>query len=359
MSGVGPVPTLGGIVLSTRRDRASTPVVTPDDEPVVAYWPVELGRTAVVTTDAQAWTAAWAGTPGFARFWTNLSAWTARAVDDTPGDLRLLARGDAADLIYEAQSESGEPLDAMTVTANLYLPDGSSRAVELRQTGPGRYEGQARNLPAGVIVGAARAERADESLPPAIAGIAVRAGAEEQHLSSNEAGLARLAARTGGRVLDWSDPQPLFERRSEPRVLRSALWPLLLIAALVLFLIDVAMRRLAWDRWVQDAREGTVAATRAAGAGSVAQLRERRPAASGPVIETDANAERLRIERERHERQMAELRERSRPTGPAAPGPAPAPPRPSDPAPAADASEPDEGGLLAAKRRARKRFEDG
>jgi uncharacterized membrane protein len=362
MAGVGTVPTLGGVVLSTRRDRASTPVVTPDDEPVVAYWPVELGRTAVVTTDAQAWSARWAETPGFARFWTNLSAWTARAVDDTPGDLRLLARGDAADLVYEAQSESGEPLDAMTVTANLYLPDGSSRAVELRQTGPGRYEGQARNLPAGVIVGAARAERAGESLPPAIAGIAVRAGAEDQHLSSDEAGLARLAARTGGRVLDWSDPRPLFERRREPRVLRSALWPALLAASLVLFLIDVAMRRLAWDRWVQDAREGTVAATRAAGAGSVAQLRERRPAAAGPLIETDANAERLRIERARHERQLAELRERSRPAGPAGPAPAApaAPPSlPTDPQPAPDANPADGGGLLAAKRRARKRFEDG
>ncbi len=354
MSGVGPLPTLGGVVLSTRRDRAATPVVTPDDEPVVAHWPVELGRTAVVTTDAHEWSARWADTPGFARFWTNLTAWTARAVDDTPGDLRLLARGDAADLVYEAQSESGEPLDAMRVTANLYLPDGSSRAVELRQTGPGRYEGQSRNLPAGVIVAAARAERAGESLPPAIAGIAVRAGAEDQHLTSDEAGLVRLAARTGGRVLDWSDPASLFERRDRPRVLRTALWPALLAVALALFLLDVAMRRLAWDRWVQDAREGTIAATRAADPGSLSQLRERRPsaAASGPVIETDANAERLRIERERHQRRIAELRDQARPAASAAGvGGADAPP-------STDAPEADESGLLAAKRRARKRFEE-
>lgn len=358
MSGVGPVPALGGVVLSTRRDRAATPVVTPDDEPVVAHWPVELGRTAVVTTDAHEWSARWAEGPGFARFWTNLTAWTARAVDDTPGDLRLLARGDAADLVYEAQSESGEPLDAMRVTANLYLPDGSSRVVELRQTGPGRYEGQARSLPAGVIVAAARAERGGDSLPPAIAGIAVRAGAEDQHLTSDEAALARLAARTGGRVLDWSDPQPLFERRSQPRVLRSALWPVLLVVALVLFLLDVAMRRLAWDRWVQDAREGTVAATRVADTASLSQLRERRPsvAPSGPVIETDANAERLRIERERHQRRIAELREQARHAG-ASPAAHTAVPD-ADPPPA-DTPNADESGLLAAKRRARKRFEDG
>ena len=360
MSGVGPVPRLGGVVLSTRRERASTPVVTPDDEPVVAYWPVELGRVAAVTTDADRWAAQWAATPGFARFWTNLSAWTARAIDDTPGELRMIARGDAADLVYEARGDAGEPLDGMTVAVNLYPPDGAAREVELRQTGPGRYEATARNLPGGTTVGAARASLDDRPLPPAIAGVSVRAGSEDQFLSSDEAGLARLAARTGGRVLGWDSPEDLFARFERPRVLRSALWPALLIAALALFLIDVAMRRLAWDRWVESARADTLAVSRAPGGSSLERLRTGRPAAAqAPQIPSgDAEAERRRAERERADRLVAEAKARSAasrnapPTGDA--------PRPDEKAADTPADAPqEESGLLAAKRRARERFRDG
>lgn len=351
MSGVGPVPTLGGVVLSTRREDASTPVVTPEDEPVTALWPVELGRVAVVATDAHEWAARWAGGPGFARFWTNLTAWATRAVEDAPGELRMVARGDAADLEYEARTEAGEPLDGMRVVGSLYFPDGSERTVELRQTGPGRYEGSVRNLPAGVVVASARATDGDRALPPAIAGIAVRAGAEDQHLTSDEAALARLAARTGGRVLDWTTPASLFERSGDPRVLRTAMWPNLLVAAMVLFIIDVGMRRLAWDRWVEEARHGTEAATRSAASGAIGRLKERRPTAAGPVVEADPQAERLRAERARHERLIAEARARHAPSRPDAGPPAPAqaapPPEPAD-----------EGGLMAAKRRARQRFEE-
>jgi Mg-chelatase subunit ChlD len=363
MAGVGPVPTLGGVVLSTRRPEASTPLVTPEDEPVVAYWPVELGRTAVVATDAGEWAAAWAQTPGFNRFWTNLTAWTARAVDDTPGELRLMSRSDGADLVYEAVGEVGAPIDALDVTVNLYLPDGSVREETLRQTGPGRYEGRARDLPPGVIVGAARASVpgiADSALPPAIAGVSVRAGAEDQYLTSDEAGLARLADRTGGRIIDWAQPASLFERFESPRVIRSALWPTLLIAALVLFLVDVAMRRLAWDRWVDAARAGTLAASGPARVSTVDSLRaartradptaDLRPAPEPPRI-TTADAE-----RERYERRVAQARQNAA----AREGPAPARPTP-DPRsanPAEPAPPVEESALLAAKRRARERFKD-
>lgn len=349
MTGVGAVPTLGGVVLSTRRERASTPVVTPDDEPVVALWPVELGRAAVVTTDAGEWAGAWAGTPGFARFWTNLSAWATRSVSDSPGELRVLSEGDSAALVYEAQDDRGAPLDGMGVVVTLYAPDATTREIELRQTGPGRYEGVARGLPEGVVVAAARAELNGTPLAPAISGVQVRAGAEDRYLTSDEAGLTRLADRTGGRVLDWRSPGDAFERFERPRVVRSALWPTLLVVSLVLFLTDIAMRRLAWDRWLDSARAGTVAAT-SARAPALSELRKA-SRAEQPRVELNADAERLRIERERIQRQVAEARARSS----ARPAPD------GSPAPVADQPNPPpepEGGLLAAKRRARERFEE-
>lgn len=347
LAGVGEIPTLGGIVLSTRKDRATTPVVTPDDEPIVAYWPVELGRIAVVTTDAHQWSAAWQATPGFARFWTNLTAWTARAIEDAPGELRIAPSGDAAELVYEARDDTGAPLDGMDVAVSLYGPDGSERSVELTQTGPGRYEGRADNLPEGVLVAASKATSNGRPIAPSVAGVQVRTNAEDLALSSDEAGLQALAERTGGRVLDWENPQSLFAREGPPRIVRSALWPTLLIATMVLFLIDVGMRRLAWDRWVSSAREGTVAAT-AERASTLEQLK-RGPRAEQPSVETNAGAERQRIERERVQRQMAEARQRASGRGT---------PEVKESASTKPEPEAEESGLLAAKRRAKKRFEE-
>lgn len=357
MLGTAGIPTLGGVVLTTRRERADTPVVTPDDEPVVALWPVELGRAAVVTTDAHSWASAWIEELSFARFWTNLTAWAARAIEDSPGELRMIARGDTADMTYEAQDADGAPLDGMQVVVNLYTPDGTAREVPLRQTGPGRYEGQARSLPEGVIVAAARAQSGEQPLAPAISGVQVRAGAEDMHLASDDAALIRLAQRTGGRVIDWASPPPAFERFEQPRVLRSALWPSLLIASLVLFLIDIAMRRVAWDRWVSDAREGTVAATANASSATVSTLRAGRVRGEQPTvtheIRLDAEAERLRTERDRARRVMEEARRRAGPTATDEPVTKAEQPDARD----VSLAEPDSG-LLAAKRRARQRFDD-
>ncbi|MGE9290965.1 MAG: hypothetical protein ACQKBT_08250 [Puniceicoccales bacterium] len=53
-------------------------------------------------------------------------------------------------------------------------------------------------------------------------------------------GLARLAAETGGRV----DPSPEdLQRNDRPVQVESELWPWLLMAALALFLFDVALKR--------------------------------------------------------------------------------------------------------------------
>jgi hypothetical protein len=137
---------------------------------------------------------------------------------------------------------------------------------------------------------------------------------------------------------------------------------------MALFLLDVGMRRLAWDRWVESAREGTLAATRTSAPDALGSLRAGRASRpQGPTVDADPAAERLRVERERYQRQVAEARARVA-AGPGVPNPPPqpAPPSagpnaPSEADATTQAADPgrEESGLLAAKRRARERFKDG
>jgi len=210
----------------------------------------------------------------------------------------------------------------------------------------------------------------------------VAGGAEYARLTSDVRTLERIAEAGGGRVLDAGDARgvDLFDRATiEPRESRTPLWPVLLAWTLAVFLLDVGTRRIAWDRLLPD-RAAEAELRRIAGfAGqSVSALRDRRvakpgggaTAAVGERAEalSDADADKLRREakRRRYEAYQEEIRrkrgelkskkggEAEAGAGDAAKQAKPGNERPGK-ATTPDAEEPT--GLMAAKLRARKRFE--
>jgi hypothetical protein len=215
---------------------------------------------------------------------------------------------------------------------------------------------------------------------PVLGGASVGAGAEYARLEPDTRRLEQIAEATGGRVLSWADAPTarLFDRSSvAPRRALSALWPALLWWTLLVFLMDVGTRRIAWDRLVSkrfgaDWRAAAAEAVRdrsreaAATVGGLTARRGQRPA--GPSVTLDAAEETRRQRAARQETERVRLQSirdqmnepRPGPTRPAEPrdaGPRPTEPRPADTLPDAptDAGE----GLLAAKRRARERYGEG
>ncbi len=286
------LPTLGGLVMTERLDDplVSTPIVSDRGEPVLAFHQVELGRVAVFTSDASTWAQAWIDDPVYERFWTNLAQWTMRNTRDEPGELAMVVRDGRAAITYEAIDPDGAPMDGLTVDAQLFGPDGSVRTVVLTQTGAGKYTGNADALSSGVHVVIARPKMGDELLLPSIAGIEISAAAEYAHLNADPQALIELASRTGGRVLDFSDPQSaaLFDRRGlTPTRAYTAMWPVLVVLILIVFLMDLASRRVAWDRWIAQARDETIAVTRAVRT-NTGQLRStKRAVPAGETIEIE------------------------------------------------------------------------
>jgi len=266
--GLVTLPTLNGLVLTERLDDplVSTPVVSDQGEPVLAFRQVELGRVAVFTSDAGTWAQPWIDSPAYERFWSNLTRWTMRADTNEPGELSFVVNEGGAQIEYEAIDEGGAPIDGLRVDAQIFTPEGTTRELILTQTGPGRYAGSIAGLSPGVHVLVARPRQGERALIPSIAGLEISAAAEYAHLTADPAMLGELAARTGGRVLDLDAPeaQQLFDRTGV-RMNRAYTpwWPTLVVLILVMFLIDLASRRVAWDRWISIARADTLAATRA------------------------------------------------------------------------------------------------
>ena len=182
----------------------------------------------------------------------------------------------------------------------------------------------------------------NDALAPSIAGLEISGSSEYAHLDANPQALIELAQRTGGRVIELSDtlPTDLFSR--EGLTVRRSLqpvWTTLIAIAFVLFLIDLAMRRVAFDRWVAQAREDTMAVARAVRGEQMQQAFATRQQARASAPETPD------IDR------SPMMRQRPQPK-PQANRPPKAEAKPAQEEPKSDNP------LMAAKRRAREQFDD-
>lgn len=364
----GTPPRLGGLVLTQAREEPTITyaMAAPTGEPVLAHWPVELGQVAVFTSDAHDWARDWLGWSGYEALWSRTARLLSRSTGGETGEMRVRRGEDGrVRILYEALDDSGRPIDLLDVPAVVYGPGGEPRRIRLRQTGPGQYTGEAPARTGGNYLVIAKPRLGGVSLPPVLSGTTVAGGAEYARLTSDMRTLERIAEAGGGRVLDAGDARgvDLFDRATiEPRESRTPLWPVLLAWTLAVFLLDVGTRRIAWDRLLPD-RAAEAELRRIAGfAGqSVSALRDRRVAkpgggATAAVGEraqalSDADADKLRREakRRRYEAYQEEIRRKRGESE------APKDQEQSKPKDTDTAGEPT--GLMAAKMRARKRFE--
>lgn len=385
-AGISSPPPLGGLILSQRRPEPTITYAmeTPTGEPLLAHWNVELGQVAVFASDAHAggWADRWIDWPGFAQLWTQVTRSLARRATPNRLEWSVDAAGDSLRLRLEASGDDGRPLDSLEVPATIRTPSGQQLSVTLVQSGPGVYEAEVPASESGSYVAIATPRQGPTRLPPVIAGSTVASGAEFRDLRTNTALLEQIASETGGRVLDLTKPESaaFFDRAGvTPRIVQTPLWPTLLAWTLLVLLVDIGTRRIAWDRFVSRefgvdlAKAASEAvAERGAGAARAAGKLRHRPRVEPPPVApevrlSESDATKLaETERERRRVQRLEalraLRESQRSeTAPIqAEESAPAarrtftPPAQPTPAPEAGGAE-----LLAAKKRARERFAAG
>jgi Mg-chelatase subunit ChlD len=284
--GLDAAPILDGLVITAAKPdpQVSVEMEHPDGEPLLAHWQAGLGRTAAFTSDADGrWSRLWIDWPGYATFWAQLTRTVARPA--TSPDAELITQIAEGRLVITLEAASDKQfLDYLHVDGTVYAPGGRSVPVRLRQTAPGRYETEIEASTPGNYVVALSPRRGNRRLAPVIGGASQSASPEFRRFRSNGALLDEIADMTGGRLLDVTRPQAtdLFDRQGMvPSVAALPAWQMLLWLALGLLLLDIASRRLAWGygRWWSLARQAAarVAPSHVRGgeaAATLASLRE-------------------------------------------------------------------------------------
>lgn len=256
MRGITGVPPISGYVVAA--DRGGLSMVTlrgQEEDPVAAQWQYGLGRVYTFTSDATSrWAASWVAWQQFKAFWEQQVRWTMRPGGDA--NMRVSTRQDGDDTIVEIEAldSQGERINFANFRARVARPDGSGQDVQIRQVGPGLFQGTVKTEVAGsyVLNMAYKAPGAEGA--PAIEGTVqaavTRPFADEfRDLTDNLPLLRDVAALTGGRVLVWNASTDDLWRREglTMPVATRAIWLWLATIAVGVFLLDVGVRRVRID----------------------------------------------------------------------------------------------------------------
>lgn len=254
LKGLGaPLPNLDGYVLTGPKGGLTQLVlVGPGGDPLLATGQAGLGRCAAFTSSADSrWASQWLKWGGFERFWEQAVRWASKS--SQPADCEIFADVNGRDvtITIESVNAEGKFVRFADVTGQVIAPDMSAKPLEISQVGPGRYRTGFRAAGAGSHLITVRYARSDGAGKPGLiqSAVTIPYAPEYRDLSDNFALLSEVARMTGGRMIGGSAGQAdLFDRAGVKFPLSAT--PLtrpMMLVWLALFLLDVAVRRIAID----------------------------------------------------------------------------------------------------------------
>jgi Ca-activated chloride channel family protein len=383
MKGLTSLPPLYGMILTGKKQnpQIELPIVAgKNNDPVLAHWQTGLGKALVWTSDAfNDWSAAWLASGEYDKFWAQVVRSVSRPPQSADFDVQTSREDGKGKITVEALSKDSTFLNFLSIGGQVIGPDMKPRSIHLVQTGPGTYTGEYNASDPGNYVAVMSYHGAANQAGVMLSGMAVNSSPELRDLRSDQATLQSIADRTGGRVLPAfdADQADLFTRDGlAPTSSPLPIWDLLVPLLLSLILMDVAVRRIAWD-WVSIKKLAESAAGRVRSVTTTRNVETRQSLDALRRIREEVAATSIKS-RDAIDRPAVAAVSRSIPrpdprakfegkgvegdigsiVGGATDKPLPAAPRKIEPKGGANGSVDSMGGLMAAKRRAQQKIRE-
>jgi uncharacterized membrane protein len=260
--GGGDFPQLLGYVATSMKPRAETPWFTDKGDPLLAHWQYGLGRAVAFTSDARAkWAKNWLGWERYQQFWAQIAQWSLRRLENADFTSEVIMDKGEGIINVEALDEKGNYRNFLNLQATVVSPKGERTVVRVEQTGPGHYEAKFPTKEVGgYLVNLMQMENG-QAVAGQVVGASVNFSPEFAAGDPNLNLLKRIAESGGGRMLDPT--RPLDNPFTHDRVKTQRpldFWEWLVRLAIILFVIDVGVRRIDLER--EQWRKGVAAVKR-------------------------------------------------------------------------------------------------
>jgi len=292
--GADAFPVLGGYQRTYAKPAAQVLLAGRGEDPVLVSWRYGLGKAVAFTSDLSGrWGRQWVQWPAFGRFVSQMARWTMRRSGSESFVPRFQWHGQRGEMSVDVLDRDDRFINGLKLEASLADPSRLTRRVQLEQIAPGRYHGEFPVPRAGRYYITFNGRDGQMQVGPRTFGLAVPYSTEYLDLGVDHRLLRDVANITGGRLLPLSSASLSAVTAPAPQAsgpLSRVWWPFFL-AALILLVAEVAVRRVAlpdawrarWARW-----------------------RGARKDAEAPELEYDALSATIARERARH---LAALRD--------------------------------------------------
>lgn len=238
-------PQLTGYLGTTEKPLATVSLMSDREEPILAWWQYGAGRVICWTSDI---TGDWSES---FLLWDQASAFFGNVLSQVLPAGRQAGKMevDGDTLRYTAPEASPFGSAAATVL----LPDGRQETLALSAVSPDTYEALLPDAGPGAYAVTVEYREGDHA-PLTLEGGAVKSYSREYDLrfAAGDA-LERLTRQTGGSIVE--SPEELFQGAANQAVARRDMARPCMLLALCLFTLDVAQRRLPWEKWLHRAEK--------------------------------------------------------------------------------------------------------
>jgi Ca-activated chloride channel homolog len=232
-------PDLLGYVSTTSKETSEVLLESKDKDPILARWQYGLGKTAAFTSDLKdRWAVDWLRWDGYPKFWSQLVRETMRRREENEFDFRVTRQNNEAMITINAVEKDGRFRNKLESLVRVVAPDQAVSDLSVHQVGPGAYEAKFPLTKKGAYV-----FRAIGGGSGGVSRILAYSYPDEYHFyPPNTDVLRAVSDQTKGRF--QPKPEDIFDPQGETTEFPVPLWPYVAAAALVLYVVDVFLRRL-------------------------------------------------------------------------------------------------------------------
>lgn len=241
------LPSLLGYIASTPKSTSRVVLTSDQEDPILTVWQYGLGKTAAWNSDISGiWSSNYVVWEKNIKLWQNLINWTIEKYRED-------------DLIIETELQGGKGIisltnkvnsDELETKATIVTPSLESREVTLYPTAPGQYSGSFDITETGAYIIKTLQQKDGEVLSAASTGLSVQYS-PEYRIQPDKGYLDRLVKEAAGVYVE--KPEDVYKGDMKDIFGVRDLTQVLLILALILFMFDIALRRLNLPlTWLED-----------------------------------------------------------------------------------------------------------
>ncbi|MHB1392869.1 MAG: VWA domain-containing protein [Clostridia bacterium] len=232
------LPSLLGYVAATPKSTSRVVLASDQDDPILTVWQYGLGKTAAWNSDINGkWSRNYVGWDNNIKYWQNLINWTIEKYQEDDITVETEVQGGKGVVTLNNKVDKGE----FETKATIVSPSLESSEITLYPLAPGQYSGDFEITETGSYIIKALQQEGGETVNAASTGISVQYS-PEYRIQPPSGYLDRLIKEAGGTFINV--PEDVYKGKIKDIYGAIDLTPTLLILALILFMLDIALRRL-------------------------------------------------------------------------------------------------------------------